>query len=365
MLEEQTLYLHGINLLPAFGPARLSLLLNYFGSAKNAFLAPLAEIMRAGIDEKIALEFTSLRKNIDLGAEANKLSQNNIDILISTDAKFPKLLLEISKPPPILYIRGSFPSAEELCVSVVGTRKISNYGRSVIPNLISPLVQAGVTLVSGMAFGVDSAVHQISIDAGARTIAVLGGGLDDASLYPKFHQLLAENILQNNGCLISEFPIGTPSLKHHFISRNRIISGLSVATAVIECDLKSGSLITAKYALEQNRQVYAVPGPIYSEGSFGPNNLIKMGAKPFTCADDILEDLNLKTLPQQQQTQSLFGDSPEESAILKLLKHEPVNINELIKTSNLDAGKVTSALTFLEMKGKIKNLGAQQYILSR
>src|SRR5581483_7263662 len=271
---------------------------------------------------------------------------------------------EIPKFPPILYFKGSL-SADELCVAVVGTRQITNYGRAVIPRLVEPLVDAGACVVSGMAFGVDSAAHEIVVKKGRRTIAVLGGGLDEKSLYPRHHAFLAENILSAGGALLSEYPIGTPNFKQNFVARNRIISGLSVATLIIECDLKSGTLITAKHALDQNRQVYAVPGPIYSPQSAGPNNLLKMGAKAVTAAADILEDLNLETLPQQQQTQSAFGDSAEESALLKLLSFEPLIINELIKQSGLNPAQVTSALTFLEMKGRIKNLGGQQYILSR
>jgi DNA processing protein len=216
-----------------------------------------------------------------------------------------------------------------------------------------------------MAFGVDSEAHKQSILKNQRTIAVLGGGLDDKSLYPKHHQLLAQEILDAGGALVSEYPIGTPNFKQNFVARNRIISGLSVATVVIECDLESGSLITAKHALDQNRTVFAVPGPIYSEMSKGPNNLIKMGAKLVTEANDILEDLNLKTLPEQKNIQLNFGDTPEETAVLKLLSKNPININAIIKETKLEPGQVTSALIFLEMKGRVRNLGGQQYILSR
>ena len=365
MFSEEALYLHALNLLPAFGPARLCLLLNQFGSFKKAFLAGERELIQAGVDAEITKFFLQNRLSTNLEEETKKLEKAQINILTFKDPTYPKLLLEIPKFPPILYYRGVMPEPEELCVAVVGTRKISNYGRTVIPDLILPIVQMGVTIVSGMAFGVDSAAHQVAVDSKKRTIAVLGGGLDDASLYPKHHQLLAQTILGNGGALLSEYPIGTPSLKHHFISRNRIISGLSVATVIIECDIDSGSLITARHALEQNRTVYAVPGPIYSSVSQGPNNLLKMGAKPLTEANDILEDLNLKQLPQNKKAGEILGDTPQENAILKILSREPVNINELIKQSGLQTGEATSALTFLEMKGKVKNLGGQQYILAR
>jgi len=365
MIFKDSLYLHGLNLLPQFGPARLDLLAKRFDSFEQAFNAGEKQLQAAGIDGEIAKKFLELKTKINLAEEAEKLAREQIHILSFHDANYPKLLLEIPKKPVILYYKGRLDDPEELCLAVVGTRQISNYGRVIIPQLVEPLVDAGAVIVSGMAFGVDSAAHDIAVKKGRRTIAVLGGGLDEKSLYPKHHALLAQNILDAGGALLSEYPPGTPNFKQNFVARNRIISGVSVATLVVECDLESGTLITAKHALDQNRQVYAVPGPIYSPQSQGPNNLIKMGAKLVTSANDILEDLNLQTLPEQQSAQTTFADSKEEAAVLKLLNFEPMIINELIKQSGLPASQVTSALTFLEMKGRVKNLGGQQYVLSR
>ncbi len=360
-----SLYLHGFNLLPQFGPARLGRIAKSFGSFEQAFKADSKALALAGLDGQTAEIFLRHRASVNLAEEAEKLGAEGIGVLTFKDANYPKLLLEIPQTPPILYYKGKPPGNEELCLAVVGTRKITNYGRTVVPELLDVLVDSGLVIVSGMAFGVDSAAHKVAINKRRRTVAVLGGGLDGKSLYPKEHAFLAEQILENGGSLLSEYPMGTPNFKQNFVARNRIISGLSLATLIIECDLKSGTLITAKHALDQNRQVYAVPGPIYNPQSQGPNNLIKMGAKPVTSANDILEDLNLKTLPEQQMSQTLFADSEEEAALLKLLSYEPIIINELIKHSGLGTAQVTSALTFLEMKGKIKNLGGQQYILSR
>ena len=365
MLLSESLYLHGLNLLPQFGPARLGLLAKRFNNFESAFGASEKQLLAAGIDPEVAKAFLAMRDKLDLKNEAEKLKAEAINILTFRDLSYPKLLLEIPKFPPILYFKGTMDEPEELCIAVVGTRMITNYGRMAIPQLIQPLVDAGATIVSGMAFGVDSAAHEISVKKGRRTVAVLGGGLDEKSLYPKHHALLAQQIIDAGGALISEYPIGTPNFKQNFVARNRIISGMCLATLIIECDLESGTLITAKHALDQNRQVYAVPGPIYSPQSQGPNNLIKMGAKLTTSANDILEDLNLETLPDQQKVQNAFGDSKEESAVLKLLSFEPIVINELIKNSGLDAAAVSSALTFLEMKGRVKNLGGQQYVLAR
>jgi DNA processing protein len=365
MILPDSLYLHALNLLPQFGPARLGLLGKRFANFQSAFNASEKQFIAAGIDPEIVKSFLALREKINLTEEAAKLEKEKIQILTFRDKNFPKLLLEIAKFPPILYYKGSMQEPEELCLAVVGTRQITNYGRTVVPQLVEPLVEAGCVIVSGMAFGVDSAAHDVAIKKNRRTLAVLGGGLDEKSLYPKHHALLAKQILDTGGALLSEYPMGTPNFKQNFVARNRIISGLSVATLIIECDLKSGTLITAKHALDQNRQLYAVPGPIFSPQSQGPNNLIKMGAKPVTGANDILEDLNLKTLPEQQSAQTNFGDSKEETALLKLLNHEPIIINELIKQSGMPASQVTSALTFLEMKGRVKNLGGQQYVLAR
>jgi len=362
---DDSLYLHGLNLLPQFGPARLALLSKRFKTFREAFFASEQQLVLAGIDAEIAASFASLREKMNLDEEAEKLAKEQIGILSFRDDNYPKLLLEIPKLPPILYYRGAILTADELCIAVVGTRMISNYGRSIIPGLVEPLVDAGAVIVSGMAFGVDAAAHEVAIKKGRRTIAVLGGGLDEKSLYPRHHVFLAQQIMDNGGALISEYPVGTPNFKQNFVARNRIISGISIATVVVECDLQSGTLITAKHALDQNRTVYAVPGPIYSPTSEGPNNLIKMGAKPLTCANDIFQDLNLANLPEQKTAQTVFGDSKEESALLKLLSLEPIIINELIKKSGLNAAAVGSALTFLEMKGKVRNLGGQQYILSR
>ncbi len=361
----ENLYLHGLNLFPQFGPARLYKIYKYLGGPKKGFSATSRELQKAGIEQEVADKFCIFRESINLEQEQEKLAKEEIGLINFEDSNYPSLLLEIPKFPVLLYYKGALGPADELCIAVVGTRKISNYGRTVIPYVVEPLVEAGVTIVSGMAFGVDSAAHLIPVNKNKRTVAVLAGGLDEKSLYPKAHALLAQNILDNGGLLFSEYPPGTPNFKQNFVARNRIISGMSVATVIVECDLKSGTLITAKHALEQNRNVYAVPGPIYSDTSKGPNNLIKMGARLITDANDILEDLNLKTLPEQKQVQSQFGDSPAETKLLQILNHEPIHINQLIKQTEIEAGDVMSALTFLEMKGKVRNLGGQQYVLSR
>ncbi len=363
--SKEALCLHTLNLLPELGPTRLKALKNRFENFSNAFSASFNDFIDIGFEKTLAEKITTHLKQADLEKEVRILSGENINLLPFWDERFPELLLEIPKFPALLYYKGIMEEPDELCVACVGTRMISNYGRIVTPNILDPLIDAGVTIVSGMAYGVDALAHQRTIERNKRTIAVLGGGLDSKSIYPRNHALLAERILECGGAIVSEYPPGTPNFKQHFVARNRIISGLSVGTIVIECDLQSGTLITAKHALDQNRAVYAVPGPIYSETSKGPNNLIKMGAKLITEAKDILDDLNLENLPEAKQNQMIFGDSPAETAVIKILSFEPLHIDELVKQSGLEAGEVSSTLVFLEMKGKVRNLGGQQYILSR
>ncbi len=360
-----SIYLHGLNLLPNFGPTRLGLLWDYFKDWEKAYKANSATLKKAGIEPNTCALFSKLKDKTNLEYEYKLLKENGVQILTVKDTGYPTLLKQIPKFPYILYYKGNLGPPDELCIAVVGTRRITNYGRTVTPYLIEPLVKSGATIVSGLAFGVDAQAQKISVDNNKRTIAVLGGGLDNKSIYPKHHQLLAQQILENNGLLLSEYPIGTPSLKQHFIARNRIISGISLATVIIECNLKSGSLITAKYALEQNRQVFAVPGPIYSEMSKGPNNLIKMGAKPVTDANDILEELNIVNIADSQVLDAMESNNPLETKILSQLSFDPLNVNKLIQILELDAQTVISTLTFLEMKGRVKNLGAQQYIKCR
>lgn len=365
MSYPDALYAHIFNLVYEFGPARLYKIGQYFQTFKKAFFASPKDLAFAGIEEKNIEKFAKIKNQTSLDAEKEKLEKEKINLITYQDPVYPKLLLETARFPAILYFIGQLPQADEICLGVVGTRKISNYGRTIMPTLLEPLINSGISIVSGLAYGIDALAHELSVNLNKKTIAVLGGGLDSKSLYPQNHSLLAQKIIENNGCLISEYPPLTPSLKHHFISRNRIISGLSLGTLIVECNLNSGSLITAQHALEQNRQVFAVPGPIYSENSQGPHSLIKMGARIVTKAEDILEDLNLPTIISEQETKHLFGNSPSENLLLKHLTREPITLNELIKKSGLDSSQAISTLTFLEMKGKIRNLGGQQYILSR
>lgn len=358
---DDTLYLHCLNLFPKFGPKRLALLVQHFENFKQAFSASNQELVNAGIPTELASEYRTFANHINPAEEESKLHELGISLLAFTDATYPTLLKESTLPPQLLYVRGKLPPPDAVLLAVVGTRKITTYGRSVIPRLLDPLMDAGMTIVSGLAYGVDAEVAREAVNRKAPTLAVLGGGIDDKALYPKEHALLAQDIIDTGGCVLSEFAPGTPGFKQNFISRNRIIAGLCIGTLIIECDLKSGSLITAEYTLDQNRRLYAVPGPIYSPESRGPNNLIKMGATMVTDASDIMQDLNID--PKLKNV--TLPASPQESIILDILEKGSTNADTLIQQSGLDPSVVTITLTFLEMKGVIKNVGAQQYVRVR
>src|SRR3989338_121748 len=356
-------YFNAFNLIPQIGAVRLQKLLNFFPDLKTAWHAAANEIEQSGLDTSLVGKILETRQKIDPHQQFAKLADLNIRLVTFQDEIYPKLLREIPNPPAVLYILGEFQPQDEMAIAVVGTRKFSVYGKQVAQELVTNLVRANLTIVSGLALGIDALAHQTAVLASGRTIAVLACGLD--SIYPASNRMIAQNILERGGAIISEMPLGTPPLKHHFPYRNRIISGMSLGTVVIEAAPDSGSLITAQHALDQNRQVFAVPGSIFNPGSVGPNNLLKMGAKAVTSANDILEELNLNSLQTQLITQEIIGDNEEEEMILKLLKREPIHVDLVVKTSGLPAATVAVTLMIMEMKGKVRNLGANQYVISR
>ncbi|HSH31478.1 MAG TPA: DNA-processing protein DprA [Candidatus Saccharimonadales bacterium] len=272
------------------------------------------------------------------------------------DAVYPDQLREISSPPQQLFTLGSLPQGP--FIAIVGTRRPTQYGRHMAYRLSSELAAAGVVIVSGLALGIDAVAHQAAVEAGGVTVAVLGCGLD--AIYPSSNRTLARNILDANGTIISEYPKGTPPLRHHFPARNRIIAGLSCAVVIPEADASSGSLITANFALEQNRTVMAVPGNTTSLRSAGPNNLIKSGATPITGSSDILAALDLEA-PQLAKS-TVTAKSREEALVLELLSQGVTTTAELITRSHMTAGQFANVITLMEITGKVRNLGAGSWI---
>ncbi|MEA3272216.1 MAG: DNA-processing protein DprA [Patescibacteria group bacterium] len=350
---------------PKIGPFRFQKLIKFFNSAENIWKAPFNDLKRSNLEEKIITDFITRRHEINPDAEMEKLDKNNIKVLLFEDVDYPKLLKEIYAPPYLLYYKGDTKCLNEFVVAIVGTRKATSYGKQITPMIAGELARNGVVIASGLAFGIDTLAHEAVVNANGKTIGVLGSGLDKESFYPKQNLRLVENIIAKSGIIISEHPIGVAPLPHHFPHRNRIISGLSLGVLIVEAAANSGSLITAKSALEQNREIFTVPGSIFSPVSAGPNNLIKMGAKPVTSAFDILESLNLKKAEDFVANQKIMPDTKEEKIILEYLNKEPIHIDELKRATKLDVSKLSSTLTMMEMKGKVKNIGGLNYVLGR
>ena len=277
------------------------------------------------------------------------------------DKNYPKLLKKIKNAPEVIYYRGELNPSEQ-CFAIVGTRMFSPYGKQVALEMAGDLAEAGLTIVSGLAPGIDTFCHTATVERRKRTIAVLGTGVDEKSIYPQSNLKLAQRILETGGCLISEYPPGTRGTQFTFPQRNRIISGLSLGILVVEAKQKSGALITAHYAFEQNRKVFAIPGPIHSLNSKGCHYLIKRGAKLVESANDILKDLNLPAGRQVYQ-KGIIGETEEENLILNVLKEEVLDIDKIIEKTKLSAAKVASTLAILEIKGKVRNLGGNTFAL--
>lgn len=285
----------------------------------------------------------------------------NIQAVSINDEAYPESLKYISSPPKTIYYLGTLPSKEESCVAVVGTRHPSSYGQQAAFAISRGLAMANVTVVSGMAPGVDSFAHKTSLDEEKRTIAVLGTGLDEASIYPKENLPLARNIVQKGGCLLSELPPGTKGSKFTFPRRNRIIAGLSLGVLIVEAKEKSGSLITAKYAKKYGKKLFAVPGSIFSQNSKGPNVLIKNGAAlPVESAEDILSALHL---PFLKHNKIILTENKEEQLILNALRETSLPIDTIIEKTQMNAATVTANLALMEISGKIRNLGGSVYAI--
>ncbi len=278
------------------------------------------------------------------------------------DKDYPATLKEIHNPPKQLYIKGEIKNQDKVAIAIVGTRKYSTYGKQVALDLSSKLAKLGITIVSGLARGIDTFAHKAALEAGGRTIAVLGSGMDQKSFSPSCNYALSEEIAKN-GAVITEYPEGTIGAVYTFPERNRIVSGLSLGVIVIEAPEQSGALITANLALDQNKEVFAVPGNIYDENSQGTHNLIKQGAKLVTCIEDVLEELNLSHLLSETPKTKTKPENKEEEIILSALSLQPTHIDDIIKITKLPTSIVNSTLTILEIKNAVRNLGKNNYIL--
>lgn len=355
-------YWIAFSLLPGIGPSRLRRIAEGFDYAMDeAWRASAAALVRAGIDPKVAETAVAARSSIDVERTWERVLRAGVAVHTLADSTYPARLADVPDAPPVLYARGAFAPEDEWSVAIVGTRNVTPYGREVTHRLVSDLVRHNVTIVSGLARGVDGLAHRAALDAGGRTIAVFACGVD--VIYPSEHGKLAANVAQS-GVLLSEYPVGSAPEAGNFPARNRIISGLSLGTVVIEAGEKSGALITARRALEQNREVFAVPGSIFSRASIGTNRLIRdSGAKLVLSADDVIEELRLQMAPQQLELRQLLPANPTEERLLAALSAEPQHIDLLVRQSGLPVSEVSGALAMMELKGMARQVGGMQYVL--
>ena len=357
-------YWLGFNLVDGLGPAKVQALLERFSDPETAWHAAEIELARLGFDRRSLNNFLKSRKTINLDVELGKVTDKGVSLIPFGSDEYPHCLKEIPAPPVVLYVWGDLIEADRQALAIVGTRRLTSYGRQMARELAQGLARSGITVVSGLARGIDTEAHHSALDAGGRTIAVLGSGLD--YIYPAENRGLVDRILSSGqGAIISEYPLATKPQGKNFPPRNRIISGLSLGSIVVEGAIKSGAMITARYAVEQNREVFAVPGFVNSPASAGPNYLIQQGAKLITSVEDVLEEVQVEQVIHQQAFQMALPESAEEAALLPVLGHEPQHIDELVKLSALPSSQVSSTLTLLELKGMVQHVGGMKYVIAR
>jgi DNA processing protein len=363
--EDERIYWVALSAVGGIGPVRFQRLLELCGGPRQAWSASDLQLAQAGLERRTIAALRNWRKVTSPEAFAERLGKLEIRAVTLRDDEYPPSLRQVADPPPVLFVRGSFVPRDQPAVALVGTRRASPYGISVADRLARDLAAAGITIVSGLAKGVDTAAHQAALDANGRTVAVLGNGLDQ--IYPPENLRLARRIVDNAaGVLVSEFAPGIPPDAVNFPRRNRIISGISMATLIVEAGEKSGALITADFALEQGREVLAVPGPIFNPMSAGTNDLLKQGAAPVTCVDDILRLLN--TVYPDQTNQHLARElpplAPHEAAVYEALATEPRHIDEITRAARVAAHQTSAALMTLELGGLARQVGPMLYTRS-
>ncbi len=366
--EEQQYWL-GLHLIPQFGKAKLSMLRTRIPSVEQLWREPDDKLLRLDLPTKLLRQFIAGRKSIDLQREMDKVQQAGAHIVTIDDPAYPPLLREIADRPLVLYVKGTLGQPGDKSIAIVGTRKPSIYGWEAACNLARDLARHHVLVVSGLAHGIDSAAHRGALDAG-RTIAVMGTGID--RVYPAENSDLAQEIT-TKGALITEMPIGTAPIGKNFPQRNRLISGLSLGVLVAEAPEKSGALNTVSHAIDQGRDVFALPHNIYSKNGIGTNALIQDGAKLVMDVSDVLQELKMTHIHAQARQAEQTRIEPErvqpendtESMILQLLGADPIHIDVIVRQTNLSTSAVSGSLTMLELKGLAETAGPMQYCRAR
>ncbi|MFN8373485.1 MAG: DNA-processing protein DprA [Anaerolineae bacterium] len=355
-------YWLGFSLVPGIGTKRTLNLLNKFGQLSSAWKANETQLLEAGLEAQPTHNLLQFRKKIDLERELARVERVKAWLLTFADANYPSLLKQIADPPLVLYVRGTLTPQDERALCIVGTRKASVSGRDTAYAMATQLAQNDITIISGLAQGIDEAAHRGALDGGGRTVAVSACGIN--TIYPEQHIELAHQIVES-GAVITEFPIGTPPIRGNFPRRNRIMSGMALGVVVVEAPEKSGALITANVAAEQGRDVFAIPGNILNPASSGTNRLIQDGAKLVMSVKDILDELDITQVAVQSKiiTEMISPANDTEATILQFLGADPIHIDEIVRQSGLPTAVVSSTLTILELKGLAQMVGAMQYNL--
>lgn len=358
-------YWLGFSRITGIGIVRLRRLMTYFEGLGNAWRAGAGDLLASGLEPKLVERTIAVRPTLNLDREMARLQELGVSLLIQGGPSYPTRLAQAEGAPPLLYCKGKLLEQDDLALAVVGTRQATAYGKQATSQICSDLAAQGFTIVSGLAKGIDTAAHRAALEVGGRTVAVLGCGVD--VIYPSENRTLMAQVIEH-GAVLSEYPPGTQPDSSNFPPRNRIISGISTGVLVVEAGIKSGALITVSFATEQGRDVYAVPGSIFSKMSDGPNRLIRDGARVVTCASDILEDLQVRPLVDLVEVKELRGDNEVERLLLRLLNSgsgEGLHIDELGQESGLPIATVSSTLTMMELKGMVNHLGAMKYAAAR
>lgn len=361
-IERDLPYWIAFSRVPTVGRVRIGLLEERFGSLRAAWEASGSELGASGLTPAVVSAIEQVRRVVEPERELEAVRSANVTVLTWHDAGYPRLFRTIDDPPPILYVKGTLKPDDEVRVTVVGTRNATAYGKQVARQLADDLAESGVTVVSGLARGIDGIAHDAALQAGGRTIAVIGSGLD--VIYPPEHRSLFERIV-DNGAVISEYPLGSKPEARHFPRRNRLLSGLALGVLVVEAPKDSGARSTVEFALEQNREVLCVPGSIHSPASELTNWLIQQGAKLVMRVEDILEELHIGRAPRQQPLPDLSTGTDEEARLLDALTHEPQHIDELSRSTGISITQASSTLAVMEIKGSVLQVGRMNYIRAR
>jgi DNA processing protein len=359
MTTEERAYWVAFNHIRGVGSARVQKMLQAFGNLRAAWEASRTQLLDAGLDLRTADAIACQRPALDPPALMDRCRGLGLRVRTREDPDYPPRLKEIPAPPPVLYERGAVAESDGLSVAVVGTRKATAYGREAARIFASALASNGITVVSGLARGIDAEAHFAALENGGRSLAVMGCGAD--VVYPPEHERLARRIAES-GAIISDYPPGTPPDAANFPPRNRIIAGLTIATLVVEAGEESGALLTACYAAEYGRDVFAVPGGILSAASKGCNRLISDGAQPALAPEELVDALDIRRIAPAYQMRMIVPESPVEAKILDALGSEPLHIDLLKAKVDLPVSEVSGTLAMMELKGMVRTVGGMQYV---